>query len=102
LNYKTFSRADTEWLDFVIENRGFGGKNKECYDIVEGPVANDAVGLVLNQLLIGTYGDPQSPEARGTAIRLLETERLYNQVFFGTGKSLTCLCFREEVEIAVD
>jgi hypothetical protein len=102
LNVKIFNRANIEWLEFVMENRSFGGRDKERYDIAQGPVANDAVGLVLNQLLIGTYGDPQSIQARETAIRLLETEHLYNQVFFGTQRSLACLRFRAEVEIAVD
>jgi hypothetical protein len=45
--------------------------------------------------LIGTYGDPASPEALHTAIRLLRTTRLYNQVFFGTEEAVSCLRFDE-------
>jgi hypothetical protein len=90
LTIKKFERADTEWLSFVLENRGFSNRQKsvleKSFDIVIGSVANDAVGLVLNQLLIGTYGDPLSPDARDIAIRLLDSTRLYNQVFLGQNR----------------
>lgn len=103
---KKFERADTAWLSFVLTNRGFskgpthaaGGE----IDIVIGPVANDAVGLVLNQLVIGTYGDPASPEAKNTAIRLLDTSKLYNQVFFGTGRAVSCLKYKESYPIGIN
>jgi hypothetical protein len=103
---KKFDKADVEWLLFVLKNRGFPQKQttipKTLFDIVIGPVANDAVGLVLNQLLIGTYGDPNLPEALNTAIRLLNTTRLYNQVFFGTKEAVSCLQFQEACEIGVN
>jgi hypothetical protein len=60
------------------------------------------VGLVLNQLLIGAYGDPSSPEAQNIAIQLLDTTRLKNQVFFGTEKGVSCLQFLEAFEIGID
>jgi hypothetical protein len=103
---KKFDKAGAEWLLFVLKNRGFPQKetalSEILFDIVIGPVANDAVGLVLNQLLIGTYGDPNSPEALNTAIRLLNTTRLYNQVFFGTKEAVSCLRFQEACEIGVN
>jgi hypothetical protein len=103
---KKFDKADAEWLLFVLKNRGFSERRttdpEPLFDIVIGPVANDAVGLVLNQLLIGTYGEPNSPEALDTAIRLLNTTRLYNQVFFGTEKAISCLRFQEVFEIGVN
>jgi hypothetical protein len=102
---KKFDKTDAEWLSFVLKNRGVPRKqavSEILFDIVIGPVANDAVGLVLNQLLIGTYGDPQSPEALHTAIRLLRTSRLYNQVFFGTQKAVSCLRFQEVYEIGIN
>jgi hypothetical protein len=106
LSIKTFVNADTDWLNFVLQNRGHISQLNEAdskqYDIIIGPVANDAVGLVLNQLLIGTYGDPASSEAKHTAIRLLDTKRLYNQVFFGTLQGVACLQFKEALAIAVD
>jgi hypothetical protein len=99
IKIKKFEKADTEWLSFVLENRGFYKRPKNelenSFDIVIGPVANDTVGLVLNQLLIGTYGDPLSPEARDTAIRLLDATRLYGQIFFRTERSyLACNFWR--------
>jgi hypothetical protein len=103
---KKFDKADVEWLLFVLKNRGLLKRQtinpEPLFDIVIGPVANDAVGLVLNQLLIGTYGEPTSPEALDTAIRLLNTARLYNQVFFGTGKAISRLRFQEVFEIGVN
>jgi hypothetical protein len=108
VHIKKFHKADTEWLSFVLKNRGFSEEKKQIagssdeIDIVIGPVANDAVGLVLNQLLIGTYGNPQSPEARDTAIRLLDSTKLYNQVFFGTKRAIACLKFREVYTVGTD
>jgi hypothetical protein len=106
LTIKKFEKADTEWLSFVLENRGFYKRQKNefenSFDIVIGPVANDAVGLVLNQLLIGTYGDPLSAEARNIAIRLLATTRLYGQIFFGTDRAVSCLKFLEVFEIGIN
>jgi hypothetical protein len=76
LKIKNFPQADDEWLDFVLFNRKYASADKvhqENYDVIAGPVANDAVGIVLNQLFLGTYGNPRSAEARETALRLLET-----------------------------
>jgi hypothetical protein len=106
LNIKRFKKADEEWLDFVLANRRHSRQNTNIpapqFDIIIGPVANDAVGLVLNQLLIGTYGDPDLPEARQTAIRLLETEKLYDQVFFGTMAAVECLTFKEAIPVEIN
>ena len=100
LNVKKFENADIDWLNFVLENRGFANKkDKNEYDIVIGPVADDAVGLVLNQLIIGTYGEPNSEEAKKTAIRLLDTEKLHSQVLFGTPESIKSLKFKESYRV---
>jgi hypothetical protein len=103
---KKFEKADADWLLFVLKNRGYTtgqpGDLEKPFDIVIGPVANDAVGLVLNQLLIGTYGDPLSAEARNTAIRLLDTTKLYNQIFFGTERAVSCLQFLEAFEVGIN
>jgi hypothetical protein len=100
LNLKKFDSANIEWLNFILENRGFAAKtSKDKYDIVIGAVADDSVGLVLNQLVIGTYGEPNSVQAKETAIRLLDTEKLYNQVLFGTEKSIKHLKFKETCRV---
>ena len=101
LKIKVFEKADLNWLNFVLFNRGFIEENiiDNDYDVLIGPVANDTVGLVLNQLLVGTYGDPLSLEAKETAIRLLYPEKLYNQVLFKTEKSIKALCFKEAYSV---
>jgi hypothetical protein len=101
---KKFEKADLNWLNFVLFNRGFIKENiiDNDYDILIGPVANDTVGLVLNQLLVGTYGDPLSLEAKETAIRLLYPEKLYNQILFKTEKSIEPLLFKEAFQVAVN
>lgn len=40
--YKKFDAYDSEWLDFVVENRR-GGIAWKDYDIIEGGIANDRV-----------------------------------------------------------
>ena len=40
--YKKFDAYDSEWLDFVVENRR-GGMAWKDYDIIEGGIANDRV-----------------------------------------------------------
>jgi len=103
LNVKKFETADIAWLNFILENRGFATKkDKTEYDMVIGSVADDAVGLVLNQLVIGTYGDPKSEEAKETAIRLLDTEKLHSQVLFGTPESIKCLKFKEVYRVKIN
>jgi hypothetical protein len=103
LKVKKFDSANIEWLNFVLENRGFVDKtSKNEYDIIIGAVADDAVGLVLNQLVIGTYGDPTSEAAKETAIRLLETENLYNQVLLRTKKAVNSLKFKEAYRVKIN
>jgi len=101
-----FESADSAWFEFVLSNRGLAKETvlpKQAHaDIIIGPVANDAVGIVLNQFIIGTYGDPSSWEAKNTAIRLLQTQNLHNQVFFGTVRAIECLGFMEAYHVAVD
>ncbi len=99
-----FEIADMNWLNFVLFNRGFIKESifDDDYDIIIGPVANDTVGLVLNQLIIGTYGNPSSLRAKETAITLLEPEKLYNQILFKTEKSIRNLKFKEDYSVAVN
>lgn len=102
LDIKIFTKADMEWLLFILKNRKQMSVDTRQYDIVAGPVADDAVGLVLNQLMIGTYGNPDTTEARQTAIRLLNTKKLYNQVFFGTREAVRCLKFIEGEQFEIE
>lgn len=91
----TYPAADRAWFDFVLTNRGFpefaAGVPALSADVIIGPVANDAVGLVLNQFIGGTYGDPRSAQAKDIAISLLLTQRLHEQVFFATERACSRL-----------
>lgn len=103
---KEFLSSNEEWFNFVLYNRGFGelagSLSSDPFDIVIGPVANDAVGLVLNQYITGTYGDSKTTEAKATAIRLLLTQELHNQVFFATERAVSRLEFLEAYDVYVD
>jgi len=103
---KTFDYANEEWFDYILKNRGYvnftDNKLDDVFDIVIGPVANDAVGLVLNQFISGVYGDPLLFESKATAIRLMMTQKLHNQVFFGTEKAVSCLSFSEVYDVYLD
>jgi sulfur relay (sulfurtransferase) complex TusBCD TusD component (DsrE family) len=106
LNIKGFETSDSAWLDFVLRNRGFEqfavqGENV-YYDIVIGPVANDAVGIVLNNFIDGVYGDQNTTEAKDTAIRLLLSQKLHNQVFFGSEAAINCLEFTGITDVNLD
>lgn len=106
LRVREFSEPNAVWFDFVLRNRGFqrlvqGAADVEA-DVVRGPVANDAVGLVLNQFVAGVFGPPATLEARATAIRLLMTQNLHDQVFFGTERAASRLRFREAYRVRVD
>jgi hypothetical protein len=106
LSIRRFDSSGEEWFDFVLCNRGFSnlasGNLDESYDIVIGPVANDAVGFVLNQFVAGIYGDSSDKASKDTAIRLLLTQNLHNQVFFGTERAIARLRFVEVFDVSVD
>jgi hypothetical protein len=106
LTVKVFPSSDEQWFDFVLRKRGFEKytkpMNDEIFDIVIGPVANDAVGVVLNNFIDGIYGDQNTAEAKETAIRLLLTQKLHKQVFFGTERAIQCLTFREITDVHLD
>ncbi|MDR2587769.1 MAG: DUF3990 domain-containing protein [Coriobacteriales bacterium] len=72
------------------------------YDILIGPVANDAVGVVLNQFVSGIYGNPDDQESKDTAVRLLLTQSLHDQVFFGTERAVSYLRFLEVSDVRFD
>jgi hypothetical protein len=106
LAIESFDRPDAAWFDFVLANRGFpqwtGLDSTRACDVVTGPVANDAVGLVLNQFIAGAFGEPGSSEAKATAVRLLEAQRLRDQVFFATPEAAARLELVEAYRVPVD
>jgi hypothetical protein len=106
MNIKQFSASNEEWFDFVLCNRGYdrfaSRKIESIFDIVIGPVANDAVGLVMNQFISGVYGDPTTSESKETAIRLLLTQKLHNQIFFATESAISCLVFSGVYDVYIN
>lgn len=91
LKVLVFENADSEWLDFVIENR----KNKSFshnYDIVYGPVANDRVYTTIN-LYEEELLDKQQTIAQ------LKTFVLVNQVLFHTEKALSYLKYERSIKV---
>ena len=91
LSILKFSKANTEWLRYVVANRSGYGKDNDC-DIVIGPVANDRVYDVVENFELGDYSEDE-------AIRRLLTFRLTDQVVFKTEKSLLCLKYLEHEQI---
>lgn len=80
-----FSGATAEWLDFVVNNR------KELpsvnhYDLIIGPVANDATLQVLDDYMDGRYTKEQ-------AIERLLPQKLTDQYAFLTDSALKLLLF---------
>jgi hypothetical protein len=98
LRIKSYTSANAEWFEFVLSNRGFTRSDQQVdseFDVIIGPVANDAVGTVLNNYIDGIYGDVDDPAAKNTAVRLLLTQRLHNQVLFRTQYAVNCLEYLE-------
>ena len=87
LHVRIYAKADSKWLDFVMENR----KNpafEHHFDLVCGPVANDRVYVCLNALENGTAD-------RETVLRRLKTFVLVDQILFHTAKSLLFLKYMQ-------
>lgn len=88
LNIKNFSRADSEWLDFVMANRTDINFTHD-YDIVKGPVANDRVYASINAFENGFMD-------RDTLLKELKTWVFVDQIVFHTEKALSILKFTGE------
>lgn len=87
LKVLAFDRPDGDWLDFVVGNRKDVVGN-HGYDLVIGPVANDATMPVINDYMAGAY-------PREIAIQLLLPQRLTDQYAFCSNKALAFLTFKE-------
>lgn len=91
LDVLKFNSPGTEWLDFVFANRQ-GIYNGKQYDIVIGPVADDAVYRVFSlyeaELL-----------TREETLKRLKIRKLFDQVTFCTGKSLEQLRYIGQLDL---
>ena len=82
-----FTQPDEHWLDFVKQNRLkiYNGKQ---YDVIIGPVADDAVLPTIQAFVIGQF-------TIEVAIAALKTSRLFDQHCLATDKALAILKFIE-------
>ena len=78
-----FDNPDEIRLDFVAENRQ-GTYQEKQYDLIYGAVANDDVYRTITLYMTGVLDKEQT-------LMALKIRRLFNQMVFGTEKSLQYL-----------
>ena len=84
-NLLKFDKPDSNWLDFVSDNRQ-GTYQGQNYDLIFGPVANDGVYRTIALYMTGILDKEQTLQA-------LKIRSLFNQLVFATDKSLQYLHF---------
>ena len=99
MNYLKFDEPTEEWAYFIMNNRNNVFSDFETqpnnqgnqFDIVEGPVANDTIAVVLDQFMMNMKS--------GTAlIEALEYRNLNHQISFHTEKGTSLLKKLEHYE----
>jgi len=92
LKMKHFTKADAEWLDFVMAHRTEAEPPAVQYDVIRGPVANDTLyeTLALYERGILTHAE--------TIVRL-RTHELADQVVFTTQQALNLLKYETCEEV---
>lgn len=88
LNTLTFNKANKEWLRYIAANRTGKNLDKNNYDVIIGPVANDQAIRTVNNYLKGYFSED-------IAIQLLLPQKLKDQFVFKTERSLNILRFEE-------
>ena len=100
LKYLKFDGPTEEWAYFIMNNRnteftdyeGSINNHKNQFDIVEGPVANDNIAVVLDQFMMNMKS--------GTAlVEALEYRNLNHQISFHTGEGISLLNKVEHYEV---
>ena len=86
-----FESPSEKWLDFVVQNRK--GMPQAPFDLVIGPVANDATLPVIDDYMDGKY-------TKKEAIERLLPQKLTDQYAFLTPKALSVLAFQESEVIS--
>lgn len=82
---KRFDSPSEAWLDFVSANRT-GKYAGERYDLIIGPVANDAVYTTIGLYMRGFI-------SKESAIRDLKVRELYDQLVFSTPRAFRYLSY---------
>jgi hypothetical protein len=86
-----FDGANESWLDFVSDHRN-GIYNGQNYDLVFGPVADDAIYQTFILYLSGAYTKEQTLEA-------LKINHLFNQLTCKSNMALSFLKFVKAVDL---
>lgn len=86
-----FDFPNEDWFDFVCENRE-GSYQGEKYDCIIGPVANDDVYTTFALYKSGLLTKSQALEG-------LKVKKLFNQILFANGKSISILKFENSYEV---
>ena len=92
LSVLKFDTPDDKWLDFVYANRT-AKYTGTWYDVIIGPVANDAVYRVFRLFENGDID-------RETALKRLKVTKLFNQMVFRTEKAIEMLTFIKSEVVA--
>lgn len=86
LSILEFQGYTKEWAEFVLMNRRNRTRSLlHSYDIVIGPIANDAVGFQIRRFVSGIIDMPKFLE------ELKYMKGITMQYFFGTGKAISFL-----------
>ncbi|MGN1116508.1 MAG: DUF3990 domain-containing protein [Candidatus Ornithomonoglobus sp.] len=85
LNIKSFTEANGEWLDMILNCRS-DISYIHSYDIVIGKIADDSVGETVSYVMNGIM-------RREDAIERLKFEKINNQIAFCSEESLKTISF---------
>ena len=91
LKCKEFKDQNEDWLNLVIECRK-NIKYVHGYDIVQGKIADDAVGETINFVIKGFM-------RKEDALEKLKYQKINYQIAFCSEKSLKTLTFKESYEV---
>ena len=91
IKYKLFNNPDLEWLEMIIECRTKPSFN-HGFDIVEGKIADNAVGETVLFVIEGII-------KKEDAIERLKFQKINSQIAFCSEKSLKQLKFDKSYEV---
>ena len=91
IKYKLFNNPDLEWLEMIIECRTNPSFN-HGFDIVEGKIADDAVGETVLFVIEGII-------KKEDAIERLKFQKINSQIAFCSEESLKQLEFDKSYEV---
>ena len=92
LRVKVFTKADSEWLRFVVRNRKCEGCAHD-YDIVIGPTADAEATVIISEYVDELEAFGYTDEICEKVISELKPENLPKQYFFRTVEAVKTLKF---------